>query len=137
MEGDAENSRPVHSASAAWAGATAMLQRRKPSLEPFTHISQGAGCLSFHPKTSCASYRNTCVGGGEGRLGVRQCAAHSNRTAELALPRPLSRECLLLSQTLQEAPLMVKPRGSPFSEVDCGGVLVIPCYGGPVGPSTQ
>ena len=32
----------------------------------------------------------------------------------------------------------VRPWGSPlFSEVDCGRVLVIPCYRVPAGPSTQ
>jgi len=33
---------------------------------------------------------------------------------ELALPRPLSRECLLLSQTLQEAPLDGQALGVAF-----------------------
>lgn len=41
MEGDAGLSTQPHTAQA---GATTHVQRRKSSLEPFTHISQGAGC---------------------------------------------------------------------------------------------
>lgn len=52
--------------------------------------------------------------GGEAGDGA-VCSLHNCMACvELALPRPLSRECLLLSQTLQEAPLDGQALGVTF-----------------------
>ena len=57
-----------------------------------------------------------CAGAGRGGRGWSrmQLAQMCMVCMELALPRPLSRECLLLSQTLQEAPLDGQALGVAF-----------------------
>lgn len=93
-----------------------MSRGESPPWSPSLTFHRELAALSFHPKTSCASYRNTCVGEGRGGWGWSsvQPAQLCMACVELALPRPLSRECLLLSQTLQEAPLDGQALGVTF-----------------------
>lgn len=86
-------------------------------MEPFTHISQGAGHLRLSSQDLlCQLQEHMCAGEGRGGRGWSrmQLAQLCMVCMELALPRPLSRECLLLSQTLQEAPLDGQALGVAF-----------------------
>lgn len=87
-----------------------------PPWSPSLTFPRELATFGFHHKTSCANYRNTCAGEGRGGRGWSrmQLAQMCMVCMELALLRPLSRECLLLSQTLQEAPLDGQALGVTF-----------------------
>lgn len=104
MEGDAGNSRPIHSASRSPGRGHHSCSEEEALLGALlSHFTGSWPPVAFITRPPVPAIETHVCGGGEGMLGVEQCAActtvHGVRGAGPA--QPLSKEFLLLSQTLQ------------------------------------